>query len=270
MSYRLSSKKRQQSKNRWLKFFLTIFFIALGFGIFSLLGGTFTSLSSSFVQGVGSTTDSVKAVGSDKVELIAENERLQQLLNQQTLDRALQNTIVERNNSLLQELGRASSSEKIAAGVIKKPPFTPYDIYTLDAGRVDGVEEGDLVTYSDFVTLGIITRTTDSGAKADLFSSPGKVTEVILNENFLSATGQGNGVLRIDVPRDFVAEVGDSVILPGYELYVVGTVAEIVGNPQDSFAQVMVRVPVNIQAVSIVSIVPYTKVNETTELFIAE
>lgn len=266
MSYRLSSKKRQQQKSRRLKTIGVLLLVLLGYGVFLLLGGTAASLSSGTVSVFSSIGDVFRAVGSDKQELIQKNAELQQELDQLQADSFLYDAVVARNNMLLAELGRGEDSSKIVAGVTKQPPFSPYDTFTLDAGRTAGVQEGNLLLFSDYVALGEVHRVTESSSHADLFSTPHKRTRVVLGNSILEAEGQGNGVLRIDVPRDFIAESGDSVTLPGYELYVVGTVVEMLGDPQDSFRSVMVRVPVNIQAVPLVSIVPYTKDNEATEV----
>jgi len=162
-----------------------------------------------------------------------------------------------RNNELLAELGRGGDVPKIVAGVVTKPPFSPYDIYTVDAGTENGVQVGNLALFSDYVSLGLVSRVNTTGAKITLFSAPGKETQMILNEATFLTTGQGGGSLRIDVPRDFEVETGDQVTLPGYNVYATGIVAGIEFKPQDSIKKVLVKVPVNIEAVNLVSLVPY-------------
>jgi len=268
MSYQLFSKKRQQRKNLGLKIFGVIFFIASCIFVFSLFGGTFTKASSGVVNATEGLGSLFGAVIGDKEALIIKNEQLQNELDKQTVDRQVQIALIERNNQLLAELGRGEPVQKVLAGVITKPPFSPYDVYTTDAGTENGIEVGDLAMYSDYVALGQVNRTTTTGSKIILYSAPGKETQMVLNKSVFVATGQGGGTIRIDAPRDFQVEVGATVTLPGYNLYVTGLVQAVEFRPQDSFKKVMIKVPVNIEQVNLVSIIPYSKEipDEITEI----
>jgi len=234
-----------------------LFFIILFIIIFSLFGGAFTTLSSGAVRVVDGAGSITSALFADKQKLQEENTELTRMLQRQTVDALQQQILVERNNQLLQELGRPDEPTRVLAGVVKKPPFSPYDIYTIDAGRTSGVALGDIALYSNFVTLGQITRVTESASKVDLFSAPGKETFMNLNGTGFLVIGRGGGTLEIDAPRDFVVVVGDKIILPSYELYVAGEVVDIVQKPQDSFKKIIIKTPVNIQSVEVVSVVPY-------------
>lgn len=257
MSYRLSSKKRQQKKNFWLRSVLVLFFIFLFVLVFTFFGGTFTTFSSGTVKVVDSVGSLTAALFADKQELQDENAQLRRMLERETVDLLQQQILVDRNNQLLQELGRPDEPTRVLAGVVKKPPFSPYDIYTIDAGRTSGVNLGDIALYSNFVTLGHITRVTESAAKVDLFSAPGKETFMNLNGAGFLVLGKGGGTLEVDAPRDFEVDLGDKVVLPSYELYVAGAVVDIVQKPQDSFKKIIIKTPVNIELVEVVSIVPY-------------
>lgn len=262
MSYRLSSKKRQQKKNFWLSSFLVAFLCGVGIILFIILGGAFTTLSSGTVTAVDSFGGMIQAIFSDKQQLQEENTRLRQQLERETVDALQQQIVVDRNNQLLSELGRAEELPRVVAGVVKKPPFSPYDIYTVDAGRNQGITIGDIALYSDFVTLGQVTRVTESAAKVDLFSAPGKETFMNLNGTGFLVTGKGGGTLEIESARDFEVVIGDKVLLPSYALYVAAEVVDIIQKPQDSFKRIVLKTPINIQAVELVSIVPYITTTE--------
>ena len=257
MSYRLSSKRRQTRKNFWLKAFGVIFIIIIIAGLFSILNKPFTDSTDSALEVGDQGVSFIQALLSNKDELIAENEQLIRERDEQTLDRQLQLQLVERNQELKRLLGRDIDSGYILAGVVKKPPYSPYDIYTLDAGSMEGVSRGDLVAFSDFVALGTISSVTETGSKALLFSAPGNTTEVSVNGETFTALGKGGGVLQISAARDAGIQPGDQLILPGYDLISIGFVQEVLSDPQDGFARVMAVTAVNVQAVDLVRVEEY-------------
>lgn len=257
MSYRLSSKKRQQRKNFWLKSVVALFVSLVFLGFFLLLGGTIASLSSGVVETADGAKSALRGVASNKQDLIEENQVLKNELARQSVDRQIQSSLIQRNNELLTELGRGGEVRKVLAGVVKKPPFSPYDIYTVDAGTENGVAVGNLALFSDYVTLGQVSRVNTTGAKITLFSAPGKETEMIIGGQVFTVRGQGGGSLEVRVPRDFDVEIGDVVTLPSYRLYAVGSIAGIDFRPQDSIKKLTIKVPVNIEAVQVLSLVPY-------------
>lgn len=243
-----------------------VFFIALAFFIFNSLGGAATKSTSGLVQGVAGGIENIQVFLSDKEELIAKNAKLQQEMDTLAVQIGIQDILQERNEDLLEQLGREEDGPRIVAGVTKRPPVTPYDVYQVDAGEAQGVVVGDVALYADYIVLGQVESVSQESAKVDLFSAPHIETNVILNNALLTARGQGNGILRIDTPRDFEVVVGDEVLLPGYNLYIIGRVVDVVGDAQDSFKHVVVQSPINIQAVSLVTLVPYTKDNEVAEI----
>ncbi len=257
MSYRLSSKKRQQRKNFWLKTIGALFLFGIALGIFMLLGGTVASVGSGVVATTNGARDFVSVATVDKQDLIETNKALQQELDQVRVDGVAFAALKDRNQDLTRLLGRAEDLQKIAAGVIKKPPFSPYDIYTTDAGSDDGVSLGDLTLFSDFIALGQVVRVNNTGAKTLLFSAPQNNTFMNLNETLFEIVGQGGGTMRVDVPRDFEVSEGDALTLPGYEVYVTGIISEVSFNPQDSFKKVFAKVPVNIESVDVIVTTPY-------------
>lgn len=264
MSYQLSSKKRQARKNMGIKAILIVFGVAFVTIAFSVLSNPFTDSTDQALEIGSGGVSFFTALLSNKDKLIAENERLQQELDEQTLDRQQQSQLVERNQELLRLLGRDSSAEYVLAGVVKKPPFNPYDIYTLDAGSEEGVRVGDLVSFSDYVALGAINSVTEAGSKALLFSAANNSTEVSINGDSFTAVGKGGGVMQVSAARDAGVEPGDSLILPGYKLVSIGIVQEVLADPQDGFSRVMVTTPMNVQAVELVRIEEYRGFGELT------
>ena len=268
MSYRLSSKKRQQRKNFWLKTLVAIFVFLCALGLFLLLGGSVATLGS----GITSTTNGAKDVllssTISKQELLESNTLLEQELERFQADQVAFNALKERNNELLRLLGTTVNEQKVVAGVIKKPPFSPYDIYTINAGLEEGVAVGDLALFSDFVALGKVVRSNSTGAKIMLFSAPRHTTVMDMNDTSFEFIGQGGGTIRVDVPRDFEVVIGDTATVPGYRTYVAGTVQDISFKPQDSFKKVFLKVPVNIESVEVLVTVPYKTVveDEITEI----
>jgi len=56
------------------------------------------------------------------------------------------------------------------------------------------------------------------------------------------------------LPRDFVLEKGNEVVLPGITPYVLGIVQSILSDPRDSFQKALLVSPVNIQELKFVEV----------------
>jgi len=56
------------------------------------------------------------------------------------------------------------------------------------------------------------------------------------------------------LPRDFVLEKGNEVVLPGITPYTLGVVETIISDPRDSFQKALLVSPVNIQELKFVEV----------------
>lgn len=257
MSYQLFTR-REQKRKQFILQLIVGFFVLIVFVLFlTIFGSGITGVTSGTASLVRNTEVVVEQGMTSKQDLIKENTLLKAELERVEIMSVLQDGLRERNQKLEEELGRRAEV-KVLAGIVKKPPYTPYDIYTTDAGSVDGVAIGDIAVSGDYVVLGVVTRAGEQTSKVNLFSSAGRRTIVEINGYAAEAEGMGSGTIRIAVPRDFEALQGDLVTLPGFGFYVVGTVVDVVQKPQDSFKSLMVKVPLNTHLLSYISIIPYT------------
>jgi rod shape-determining protein MreC len=155
----------------------------------------------------------------------------------------------EENKELKALLGRNEKESRILAALLVSPPRTPYDSFVLDAGTEDGVSVGDEVLFGATV-LGRVVAVSRSTATAQLFSTPGIATPVVIWRGGLAlpaeAVGEGNGAFRLTVPRGAGVAVGDTVVMPGINPAQFGEVAAVETSETDSFATAFARNPVNV------------------------
>ncbi len=178
----------------------------------------------------------------------------QQLLSRQGSNESLARVLEENNE--LRELLSASSSKKILAGVIARPPYTPYDTIVLDRGSDDGVAVHAPVYYGAGMALGYVRAVTAHSALVTLFSSPGVETTVYVYgaQVFTTAYGEGGGIVRISVPQGIPLEVGKPVILPSIDTGVLGTIHEIQSIPSEPEQHAYVTFTTPLQSIRIVGV----------------
>ncbi|MBI1975780.1 MAG: rod shape-determining protein MreC [Candidatus Vogelbacteria bacterium] len=144
-----------------------------------------------------------------------ENRELKALLNARTAD---------------------TSDELILAGVLVRPPQSPFDMLIIDIGSEDGVHQGDLAVIGQSV-LGVVRATGPRFAKVELLSSAGRETPVLVGEGRMAMEieGLGGGSFRIQIPRDIHVSIGDAIILPGTKGWVVGMIESMDDPGTDAF-----------------------------------
>lgn len=152
---------------------------------------------------------------------------------------------------------RQESARRILAGVVARPPLSPYDTLTLDVGSTAGIREGVLVFGPGNVPLGTIILVTARSARVSLFSSPGTVTDGWVGEKRLpvTLTGVSAGAFSATLARDSGALVNDVVYIPGPGALPIGTIVQIDTDPSSPH--------------DVVHIVPYTNIFSLTWVEVA-
>lgn len=197
---------------------------------------------------------------SSRTLLSREVSKLQKELTE-LADLVIQNRILREENSSLRTLaGRGTGDERILAGVIGKPPLTPFDVILLDAGKRDGIVPGMMVV-SGKVFLGKVIETLEDVSKAELFSLGGKTLEGVIARSGTSITlkGRGGGNFEAEVPRPFDIEVGDIISLPGLETLVIADVLSVESDTTAVFKKAFLRTPLTIANLRFVEIRTYTE-----------
>lgn len=157
--------------------------------------------------------------------------------------------VLERENvELRQALGYIWPEESwLIAGVLVKPPDTPYDILVLDVGQDNGVVHDQLVFSSAGTILGVVKEVFAKQSFVVLLSTPGVRTDVVIESQGVAvvAEGKGGGVYEIHVPRSVEVERGDQIVLPGRQTEVLGQIGEVIFDPRDPFQTVFVSSSTN-------------------------
>lgn len=206
-------------------------------------GSLIIGASRSFATGVGNFF----SVFRDKEALVSRIGALEEERAKEELARADYEALVKERDLLLSLGLREGKSPRLLAAVLSVPPESPYDMLLLDAGAREGVSEGSNV-FSGSVLIGRIARVEERQSVAELFSSPGRETSVVLLHGGepirVTATGEGGGAFLAVLPREVSVLTGDPVFLPGTPLSFFGTVASVEAEEHDVFKRVRFGNPV--------------------------
>lgn len=117
----------------------------------------------------------------------------------------------------------------IVAGVISRPPVSPYDTLVLSRGERGGIAVGQEAFGDGGVPLGVVSSVLADFSRITLFSSPNMSTHGwIGSANLpLEILGAGGGAMRAALARSAGVAVGDAVFAPGPGALPVGRVVRI-------------------------------------------
>jgi cell shape-determining protein MreC len=159
--------------------------------------------------------------------------------------------LYRENVELKARLGRTVSVRRILAGVLLRPPATPYDTLVIDAGSAEGVAAGDLVSAGGMTVIGSVSEVYAHSSRALLYSAPGASYDATLRfaeggSIPVLVEGQGGGSLEARVPAGTAVTVGDIATLPGLGGGLTAEVAALDRGESESFITVYLRVPVDL------------------------
>ena len=199
----------------------------------------------SFGAGVGSGLNALSGLFRDGASREAERRRLVE----ETATLSAENTILaERVRDLEGLLGtRSSAPEGIVAGVLARPPVSPYDILITDQGSKAGVSVGASVRGAGGIPLGTVESVTEDASRVTLYSAPSRRTEGWIGASRIPVTliGEGAGVFSASVPRDAAIVAGDAVLIPGGGALPIGSIETIETDPSSPLATLFIRPLVN-------------------------
>jgi cell shape-determining protein MreC len=157
----------------------------------------------------------------------------------------LQNLIAE--NQQLRSLLNSTSTDRIAAGVLARPPTLPYDFIQIDRGSAAGIQVGAPVFSDAHTVIGYVTFAAHDYALVELFTSPGfEVTAFVQGPNVVAVLeGLGGGVARVRLPQGIALEDGNIVRLLGLESALFGDVIKVenAATQPEQFGYVAPRIP---------------------------
>lgn len=222
----------------------TIVVVVMLFILRAFFPGTIAFLATPFWnagRAATNTSGSVAAFFGDKAVLAEERDALRRevaALNEQNA------TLMARTVDLERLLGgRSEASAGILAGVLVRPPVSPYDTLVVDQGEAQGVTVGKRVKGAGGIPLGVIESVSTRTARVVLYSAPGRITEgwVGVSRTPVSLEGASAGAFRTSVPRERVVAVGEEVYLPGPGAVPIGTVIRVDTDPSSPRAVIHVR-----------------------------
>ncbi|HUX80816.1 MAG TPA: rod shape-determining protein MreC [Candidatus Paceibacterota bacterium] len=174
-----------------------------------------------------------------------------------------ENTTLATENQILQQkitnlstlLGTVSSPETIPgvlAGVLARPPESPYDTLVLAAGQRGNVHLGMEAFGESGAPIGVVSSVLEDFSRVTLFSAPNMLTEGWVGHASVPLTikGVGGGVLEATVPRTANIVLGDSVFVPGPGMLPIGSVVRIDSDPLSPGVHLRIMPAVNLFSVA--------------------
>ena len=260
MSYLLNRKtKRKNFLYILIGIFILLILIYFRSGIFNGFSYASHAIFRSvliFGNNVGEKLSNTGSFFYSKKTLLLKNESLKSQLDEMSARVSNYNSVLDDNLKIKEILGRTGEKVVILAGILSKPNQSAYDTLIIDAGINQNIFVGQRVFAFGNVSIGRIAEVYANSSKVILFSNPGEKTDVIIPSKniFMQAIGRGGGNFEMILPRDFVLEKGNEVVLPGITPYVLGIVQSILSDPRDSFQKALLVSPVNIQELKFVEV----------------
>lgn len=201
------------------------------------------------VGNVGSFFTNKVSITNERDRLLAENAAFY-----------AKSALLEARVADLEELlgGRTDASDSILAGVLARPPVSPYDMLIVDTGSNEGVMVGSRADGPGGMPIGQVESVTGNSARIQLYSTPAKETESWVGENRIPVTliGEGSGAMSAVVAREAGIAIGDLVYMAGPGALPVGSVIAVENDPSSPRSRVDIRPLLNPFSISWVTIAP--------------
>ena len=191
-----------------------------------------------------------------KYGLIKENQTLSAELAAESRSLLILDALKSENAGLKEAFNRIGKDNYVLGTIMVRPPVSPYDTLVLDVGSNSGISVGDMV-YADGDTLiGDISDVFAGESKVSLFSTPGRMTSVLVGTSTIAAqaTGKGGGNFIFKLPAQTPLSVGAIITIPQLKKYVFGVVDRIEVDSTDSMQTVLFESPVNMSEISFVEV----------------
>lgn len=186
---------------------------------------------------------------SDTAALALQNERL---LNENAALASENLALVKK----VESISGLADMKGIIAGVVARPPFSPYDTLILSGGVNEGITLGMEAFGEGGVPLGVVSSVLAGFSRVTLFSTPGMATGGWVGQKNLPITllGSGAGALHAFVARSAGISVGDAVFVPGPGMLPVGSVAHAEGDPTSPSITLRIAPSLNLFSVAWVTL----------------
>jgi cell shape-determining protein MreC len=193
----------------------------------------------------------------DAAALTIQNEKLQE----ENAALASENqALIQKEAELTRLIGSTALSKivpfSVLAGVVARPPESPYDTLILDKGTHNGVVVGQGAFGPGGVPIGLITVALPDFSRVTLFSAAGMTVIGSAGDTAVPVTlvGSGAGTLSASLSRASGVVVGDTVSVPGPGTLPLGTVVRIDGDPSSPSMTLRIQPIVNLFSIAWVSL----------------
>lgn len=182
----------------------------------------------------------------DIAKLASQNEQLKE----ENTALASENQILSKKIENISDL--KNISDGVLAGVIVRPPESPYDTLVISAGKNESIAVGQKVFGIGGVPIGIISSVLDDFSRVTLFSAPGTNTNGWIGRDSLPLTlsGAGAGTLNAVIARSAEIAVGDIVFAPGPGMLPIGTVVRIDSDLSSPSVTLRIQPTINIFSIT--------------------
>lgn len=239
--------------------------IALAFSIFALLvrlliPNIFWQIFTPVFQSSDTLTAGVHHFLSSFEDVAALKLKNEQLVNENITLTSENRTLTVKEAALSallgSEIANKKGSQNVLAGVVARPPTSPYDTLVIGAGSNAGVVSGQEVFAGNNVPIGIITKVFPDFSQVTLFTAPRmEVQGWIGHKNIpLTLLGSGAGVMSASLARSAGILVGDIVFIPGPGALAVGSVTRIDDDPSAPEVVLQISPFVNLFSVTWVAV----------------
>jgi cell shape-determining protein MreC len=213
-------------------FGVAFFVLFLLFLVRAFIPGTFFSLAAPLWREGTALDASVGSVfvGLTHAQQVAlQNAALGQQVQTLQNENAVLTARAQDLTKLLGGQGAAGISASVVAGVLARPPESPYDTIVVAAGTDDGVVAGAQAFAAGGIPIGTVESATKHSAVIGLLSTPGRMTDGWAGASRTQVTfkGSGAGAFTATIPRAAAVSVGDNVYVPGPGAVPFGTVVRI-------------------------------------------
>jgi len=208
---------------------------------------TLGTSGTSAAQNISSSFQSNASLAADRDRLMQDNASLTE-----------SNRVLGVKVADLEKLSGAKEpvAETIVAGVLARPPVSPYDMLVVGAGAKSGVVAGALVYGPGGVPLGTIDTVSPDEARVGLYSAPGRTTDGWIGDAHtpLTITGEGGGSFIATIPHDAGITVGAVVSVPGPGALPMGSVVKVDADPSSPRDTLHIQPYINLYSLTWINI----------------
>ena len=177
--------------------------------------------------------------------------------------------LANENQMLLQKIADSGvfagtlAKGGIVAGVVARPPESPYDTLVLAAGENEGVTLGmeafgsltGEASASD-IPIGVVSSVLADFSRVTLFSAPGTATSGWIGHTAIPVTifGAGAGAMNVTIERSASIAIGDTVFIPGPGMLPIGKVSRVDGDSSSPAVTLRITSALNLFSIAWVAL----------------